>query len=97
MCVMSTIPTLNPQLNIANTNTKSKTTLNSASAGFAPITIKSNRTRVSPFRADKQLLNTELQKISKDGTRENFATMVHNLPNINKRSVPLKSDSIYNS
>ena len=66
MCVMSTIPTLNPQLNMTNKDTKSKTTLGSGSVGFAPITIKSNRSRVSPFRADKAMLNSELSRISKD-------------------------------
>ena len=48
MCVMSTIPTINPSLNIT-ANTKSKTTLNS---GFGTLTTKSNRGKLSPFRAD---------------------------------------------
>lgn len=97
MCVMSTIPTLNPQLNMTNANSKSKTTLNSGSVGF-PITVRSNRNQVSPFRADNQMLNNELNRINKDSRRDNFASMVNNLPQISKKTVPVKADnSLYNA
>ena len=52
MCVMSTIPTMNTQLALANMNTKSKTTLNSGGGGFGAIAVKSTR-GLSPFKADK--------------------------------------------
>ena len=71
LCVMSTIPTLNPQLAMANANTKSKTTLGSG-GGLGSLTVKSNRNKISPFKADKQMLNSEMSRISKDETRNNF-------------------------
>ena len=72
LCVVSTIPTLNPQLAMANANTKSKTTLGSGVANLGSLTMKSNRNKISPFKADKQLLNSEMSRISKDETRNNF-------------------------
>ena len=81
MCVVSTIPTLNPALAMSNTNTKSKTTLNSG-GGFGGLTVKSNRGKVSPFKADQQLLNAEIDKKNKDETRSLFTTFVENLPQI---------------
>ena len=84
LCVVSTIPTLNPQLAVANTNTKSKTTLGSGGANLNTLTMKSNRNKISPFKADKQLLNTEMSRISKDETRNNFQSLVGNLPSIKK-------------
>lgn len=94
---MSTIPTLNPQMAMTTGNMKSKTNLTTSSVGgLAPITIKSNRTRVSPFRADPKMLSTELQKFSKDQTRENFTAMINNLPSIKKKkSTATRADSLY--
>ena len=80
---MSTIPTLNPALGVKNMNTKSKTTLNSGGGGgFNNIGLKTKGGQVSPFRADKQLLNSEISRISKDETRQNFSCLVSNLPQI---------------
>ena len=54
LCVMSTIPTLNPALGMNNMNSKSKTTLNSGDrGGYNTLGMKSNRGHVSPFKADK--------------------------------------------
>ena len=69
LCVMSTIPTMNPSLNMQNVNTKSKTTLNSGGGGIGAITVKSNRGHASPFKADKAMLSTEISRIGKDETR----------------------------
>ena len=91
LCVMSTIPTLNPQLALANTNTKSKTTLGSGGANLNTLTMKSNRNKISPFKADKQLLNTEMSRISKDETRNNFQSLVGNLPSIKKQPLRAKN------
>ena len=81
MCVMSTIPTINPVLGTTY-NSKSKTTLNSgANPGpFNSMAMKSNRAYVSPFKADKSLLNSEISRIGKDETRQNFSSLVMNLP-----------------
>lgn len=52
---MSTIPTLNPSLGI-NMNSKSKTTLNSGGnmgGPFNTMAMRSNRTHISPFKAEK--------------------------------------------
>ena len=52
MCVMSTIPTMNPSLTMTNMNTKSKTTIASG-GGMGKLTQKSHRGQISPFKADK--------------------------------------------
>ena len=88
MCVMSTIPTINPSLNITS-NTKSKTTLNS---GFGNLTTKSNRGKLSPFRADQQMVAGELKKMGKDQEREKFGNIVSNLPMIQKKPFKLKAN-----
>ena len=41
MCVMSTIPTINPAMTTSNMHSKSKTTLNSGGMGFGALTVKS--------------------------------------------------------
>lgn len=94
LCVMSTIPTLNPALG-TNVNSKSKTTLNSG-AGNAPtlnnIGLKSHRGGVlSPFKADKHLVSHEMKRISKDETRQNFSCLVGNLPQIQKKPIKVKA------
>ena len=85
LCVMSTIPTLNPSLAMNNANSKSKTTINSGGGGLGALTQKSHRGRLSPFRADKILFNNEMTRMSKDETRQNFSCLVGNLPNISKK------------
>lgn len=55
MCVMSTIPNINPALG-TNYNSKSKTQLNSGSnpvGAFVSMAMKSNRGHASPNKADK--------------------------------------------
>ena len=84
---MSTIPTLNPAIGI-NVNSKSKTTLNSGGgAGFGILGMKSNRGHVSPFKADKQMLTSEISRMGKEETRQNFSCLVSNLPQIQKKRV----------
>jgi len=89
---MSTIPTINPNLTMANINTKSKTTLNSNGNTYNSIAIKSNRNKgvISPFKADKQLLSTEVSRIGKDETRNNFTSIMQNLPQISKKTIRVK-------
>ena len=74
-----------------NMNTKSKTTLNSGGGmGFGALTVKSNRGNLSPFKADKQMLNTEMTKMNKDELRGNFTNLVGNLPAIQRKQLKPK-------
>jgi len=93
LCVMSTIPTLNPALG-TNINSKSKTTLNSGGGnaqGLTHIGMKSNRDQVSLFKADKHLVNHQLSRIGRDEMRQNFSCLVSNLPQIQKKPIRVKT------
>lgn len=70
-----------------NTNSKSKTTLASGGGGFGAHLQKSNRNKISPFKADKNLLTNEMSKIVKDETRQTFGSFIDNLPQINKKPI----------
>ncbi len=91
---MSTIPTMNPSLTMTNMNTRSKTTLNSnpPGGGYGAIAIKSNRNKgvTSPFKADKQLLASEINRVSKDDTRNHFSSVMDNLPAIGKKTITIR-------
>lgn len=93
MCVMSTIPAINPGMGLASQQTKSKTTLNSgmaSGAGFGKLAHKSHRANVSPFKADKHILSMEMQRMGKDDLRNNFSSIVSNLPQINKKAIRIQ-------
>ena len=71
LCVMSTIPTLNPALG-TNINSKSKTTLNSGGnlgGNMNTMALRSNRAHISPYKAEKSLLASEISRMGKDETR----------------------------
>lgn len=45
---------------------------------------------MSPFKADQQLMNSEMAKLMKDETRHNFSSLVENFPAITKKATKVK-------
>ena len=58
-----------------------------SAAGFGQISLKSQRSKISPPLADKHSIALEHSRVSKDVTRDNFLNMVGNLPNITRKSL----------
>jgi len=69
----------------------SKTTVANPAAGFTTLTVKSVKSKLeSPFTTDKQMLMSEVSRMTKDETRINFSTLVGSLPCINPRKTHQK-------
>mmetsp|Transcript_23492 Transcript_23492/g.31483 ORF Transcript_23492/g.31483 Transcript_23492/m.31483 type:complete len:112 (-) Transcript_23492:2021-2356(-) len=73
MCIMSSVmqqPGVSPMVNKNNASTN----------GIVALTQKSNRSKMSPIKADKQFMAFEQSRMSKDETRNNFSNIIGNLP-----------------
>lgn len=75
MCMASAMPSLNRSV-MPTTN---------FNASFGALSIKSQRTRISPPIADKHNIAQEYSRITKEAIRDNFVNMVGRLPQITQK------------
>ena len=59
---------------------------NASANGLGSLTQKSNRSKMSPIKADKAYIAFEQNRMSKDETRNTFSSIVGNLPQINRKA-----------
>ena len=62
--------------------------------GLNAMTQKSNRSKMSPIKADKQFIAFEQNRMAKDETRNTFSSIVGNLPSINRRTAVSKGPPV---
>ena len=84
MCVVSTMPIVSHSVS------------KNSQVGFGQLTdrvsMKNNRNKMSPLNQDKHNVAREHARITKDVTRDNFGSIMGNLPQINRKS-PAKGPS----